>query len=399
MGELRVGFFTEIYRPAINGVVASVESLASGLRARGHHVYCFAPSMPGGARSDGDVFRLPSLPLPNASPYRLTLPLVGRRNVNNVIRRLSLVHVHSLFVTGWAGLRYARRYGMPLVYTYHTQLEAYAHYVPFEPNATRFAASQLTRTFCNLVDAVIAPTPAVEAYLRGIGVESRIAVIPSGIDVERFGAGRRDDALRARLNVPAGGRLVLFVSRLAREKNVDLLLRAFAEAGDADARLIVAGDGPERAELEALAERLQIAPRVQFLGAVDRDALPDLYASADAFVFPSTTETQGLVQAEALAAGAYLIAADSPANRQVSGGAAAIVAPEVRAFATALRAVPRIPDPRAAEAAKTAARRFSVDVQAGRVVELYEELIWNHDADPSAVRRRSRLDDTNVRSV
>lgn len=375
MAELRVGFFTEIYRPAINGVVASVESLASGLRSRGHHVYCFAPSMPGGATSDEDVFRLPSLPLPNASPYRLTLPLVGRRNVNNVIRRLSLVHVHSLFVTGWAGLRYARRYSMPLVYTYHTQLEAYAHYVPFEPNATRFAASQLTRTFCNLVDAVIAPTPAVEAHLRELGVESRIAVIPSAIDVERFGAGRRDDALRARLNVPAGGRLLLFVSRLAREKNVDLLLRAFAFAGDEDARLVVAGDGPERAELESLAQTLQIGERVRFLGAVDREALPDLYASADAFVFPSTTETQGLVQAEALASGAYVIAADSAANREVCGGAATIVDADPRAFATALRSIPAIPDPLRAAAAKAAARRFSVEAQTDRVIQLYEELL------------------------
>ena len=161
MEHLRVGFFTEIYRPVVNGVVASVDTLAEGLRGRGHEVYCFAPSMPGGNEPDGPVFRMPSLPLPTRTPYRLTLPLVSRHNVNNVIKRLSLIHVHSPFVTGWMGMRYARRYGMPLVYTYHTQLEAYAHYVPFEPNATRYAASQLTRTFANLADAVVAPTPAM----------------------------------------------------------------------------------------------------------------------------------------------------------------------------------------------------------------------------------------------
>jgi len=72
VNQFRLGFFTEIYRPAVNGVVASVETLAEGLRARGHQVYCFAPSMPGGSRSAGDVFRLPSLPLPHASPSRLT---------------------------------------------------------------------------------------------------------------------------------------------------------------------------------------------------------------------------------------------------------------------------------------------------------------------------------------
>jgi glycosyltransferase involved in cell wall biosynthesis len=387
--HLRVGFFTEIYRPVINGVVTSVDTLAEGLRARGHEVYCFAPSMPGGTQSDGAVFRLPSLPLPTATPYRLTLPLVGRRNVNNIIKRLALIHVHSLFVTGWAGLRYARRYGIPIVYTYHTQLEAYAHYVPFEPKATRFAAMQLTRTFCNLVDAVVVPTPAVASHLRELGVEARIEVVPSGIDVERFASGRRDELLRRRLGVSPDGRLVLFVSRLAREKNVSVLLRAVADANDPSLTLVIAGDGPERAELERLAIELGVGDRVVFLGVVTRDELPDLYASADAFVFPSTTETQGLVQAEALAAGALVIAADTQPNREVLGGAARIVAPDQTAFARALREIPPVPDPGVRARAKVAALRFSAARQVDTMIELYESL--RSGPDP--------VDAPNVRSV
>lgn len=375
MTHLRVGFFTEIYRPVVNGVVTSVDTLAEGLRSRGHEVYCFAPSMPGGTQSDGSVFRLPSLPLPTATPYRLTLPLVGRHTVNNVIKRLGLIHVHSLFVTGWAGLRYARRYGMPIVYTYHTQLEAYAHYVPFEPNVTRFAAVQLTRTFGNLVDAVVVPTPAVARHLRELGVEARIDVVPTGIDVERFSAGTRDDRLRRRLGVRADGRLVLFVSRLAREKNVDVLLHALADANDLSLVLVIAGDGPQREELERLAVDLRVADRVVFLGVVAREELPDLYASADAFVFPSTTETQGLVQAEALAAGAFVIAADTQPNREVLGDAARIVAPNRGAFAHALREIPASPDAAASQRAKSAADRFSATRQVDAMIELYESLL------------------------
>jgi 1,2-diacylglycerol 3-alpha-glucosyltransferase len=384
---LRVGFFTEIYRPVVNGVVTSVDTLAEGLRSRGHEVYCFAPSMPGGRRSDDAVFRLPSLPLPSATPYRLTLPLVGRRHVNNVIKRLALIHVHSLFVTGWAGLRYARRYGMPIVYTYHTQLEAYAHYIPFEPKATRFAAAQLTRTFGNLVDAVVVPTPAIARHLRELGVEGRIAVVPSGIDVDRFAAGRRDETLRRRLGVRADGRLVLFVSRLAREKNIGVLLQALCDANDPSLVLVIAGDGPQREELERLAVELRIAERVVFLGVVARDELPDLYASADAFVFPSTTETQGLVQAEALAAGAFVIAADVQPNRDVLGDAGRIVAPDHAAFAGALREIPVTPDPATARRAKSASQRFAVSRQVDAMVELYESLL------------EPRLDGTNIRSV
>ncbi len=384
---MRVGFFTEIYRPVVNGVVTSVDTLAEGLRSRGHEVYCFAPSMPGGRQSDDAVFRMPSLPLPSATPYRLTLPLVGRRQVNNVIKRLALIHVHSLFVTGWAGLRYARRYGMPIVYTYHTQLEAYAHYVPFEPKATRFAAVQLTRTFGNLVDAVVVPTPAIARHLRELGVEARIAVVPTGIDVARFAAGRRDEALRRRLGVRTDGRLVLFVSRLAREKNIGVLLQALCDANDPTLVLVIAGDGPQREELERLAVELRIAERVVFLGVVAHDELPDLYASADAFVFPSTTETQGLVQAEALAAGAFVIAADVQPNRDVLGDAGRIVAPDHAAFAGALREIPVIPDAATARRAKSASQRFSVSRQVDAILELYESLL------------EPRLDGTNIRSV
>jgi 1,2-diacylglycerol 3-alpha-glucosyltransferase len=375
MERLHIGFFTEIYRPVVNGVVASVETLADGLRARGHQVCCFAPRIPGCAENDGPVFRIPSLPLPMRTPYRLTLPLVSRRDVKAIIERLSLVHVHSPFVTGWMGLRYARRYGMPLIFTYHTQLEAYAHYVPFEPNATRFAASQLTRTFANLSDAVVVPTPAMRVHLRELGVRTRIEVVPSGIDVARFGAGRRDEALRRHLGAGEGDRLLLCVCRLAKEKNVQLLLEALARANDSSLKLAVAGDGPVRGELEELARKYRVAGRTRFLGVVTRDRLPDLYASADAFVMPSTTETQGLVQVEALAAGAYVIAADTPQNREVLGPAGTTVIPSVEAFACAFAAIPPASQALAIATARRAAERFSVSRQIEGMLALYASVM------------------------
>ena len=377
MDSLRVGFFTEVYRPVVNGVVASVDALAEGLRGRGHQVYCFAPRMPGYEEADGPVFRMPSLPLPTRTPYRLTLPLVSRRNVNNVIKRLHLIHVHSLFVTGWMGLRYARRYGLPLVYTYHTQLEAYAHYVPFEPNATRFAASQLTRTFANLADAVVVPTEAMATHLRELGVTAGIEVVPSGIDVERFGAGKRDEALRRRVGAGPDDRMMLCVSRLAKEKSVEILFDALAEADDVSLKLVVAGDGPARAELEEHARQRGVDGQVRFLGVVAREQLPDLYASADAFLMPSTTETQGLVQAEALAAGALVIAADAPPNRDVLGTAGRIVPATAEAFAQALKSVPEDRDQATSAQAREAAERFSIDRQLDRMLELYERLTAN----------------------
>lgn len=373
MEPLRLGFFTEIYLPVVNGVVASIEALADGLRARGHEVSCFAPRMPGYAEADGPVFRMPSLPLPTRTPYRLTLPLVSRRNRENVIKRLSLVHVHSPFVTGWMGARYARRYGMPLVYTYHTQLEAYAHYVPFEANATRFAAAQLTRAFANQTDAVVVPTQAMARRLRELGVTVRLEVVPSGIDLARFGAGRRDEALRSRLGAAPGDRLLLSVGRLAREKNVELILRALARTRDDSLKLVVAGDGPHRGELERQAAEMGIDRATRFLGVVAREELPSLYASADAFVMPSTTETQGLVIAEAMAAGAFVIAAEAPQNQDVLGGAGRIVAATAEAFAAAFAEVRR--DAAPDETAQHASLRFAIDGQLDRMLALYESLV------------------------
>jgi 1,2-diacylglycerol 3-alpha-glucosyltransferase len=370
---MRVGFFTEVYHPVVNGVVASIDALASGLRSFGHEVYCFAPRVPGYRERGEPVYRIPSLPLPTPAPYRLTVPLISRRGRRAIVNRLEILHAHSPFVTGWMAARYSRRLHIPLVYTYHTQLEQYAHYVPFDEETTRRAASTLTRSFANLAHAVIVPTKSMSDHLAALGVTARIEVIPSGIDLQHFASGTCDAALRARLGVRDGERLLLFVSRLAREKNIDVLLEATAACAP-QFRLVLAGDGPERATLQARVEALGIAGRVVFLGEVERAALPALYASCDAFVFPSITETQGLVVAEALSAGAYVIAADTPQMREVVSGAGRLVESTAAAFAAALRQMPRLPDRAEAARARAAAGKFGIDAQASAVSSLYADL-------------------------
>ena len=366
---MRVGIFSEIYHPIKNGVVASLDALCDGLRAAGHDVVVLAPSIAGGSLSPS--VRIPSLPLPTRTSYRLVLPFIGAEQLARV-RNLSVLHTHSPFVTGWMGLRYARRFGIPLVFTYHTRLEEYAHYVPFERGATRRAAAVLTRGYANQADAVVVPTAAMERRLRELGVVAPIAVIPTGIDVARFAAGARTRRLRSTLGLEASAPVVLFVSRLAREKNVELAFEALGLLPP-DVILALAGDGPERSSLEASAARRGLAARVRFLGHVPREALPELYASADAFVFPSTTETQGLVLVEAMAAGLPIVAVDSPQTREVVGGASRLVPPDPVALGGALADVlaSRIRDQ---SASHLALERFSVELQTRRIVDLYEEL-------------------------
>ena len=371
---MHVGLFTECYRPIQNGVVASVDALARELRAGGHEVTCVTPRMPHYREMQTFVLRVPSLPLPTRTAYRLTIPFVSGERTWRILDRLSIVHTHSAFVTGWMGLRLARRLRLPLVFTYHTQLEEYAHYVPFDARATRSVAAHLTRTYANAADLVVVPTAAMESRLRALGVAARIAVVPTGIDVDQFALGRRDDALRARLGVPAGGTMLLSVGRLGREKNVELTLDAFARLDAAGARLVLVGDGLHREALERRAERLGIAARTTFAGEFPRESLPAVYRSADVFVSTSTSETQGLVLVEALAAGLPVVAVDTPQTRDVLGNAARIVRPDAVEFAAGLRAVLDGARPEAV-AAERVARRFERHLLGEHVIDLYRSLL------------------------
>ncbi len=367
--NVRVALFTECYRPIVNGVVGSIDALRDGLHARGVDVVTIAPRMPHFTDASTDIVRIPSLPLPTSTGYRLCVPYLGAHDRLR-IGAIDIVHAHSPFVTGWMAASFARRHGLPLVFTYHTRLDAYAHYAPFEPAATTRALIALTRRFANAAATVIVPTAAIERRLREIGVRVPIAIVPSAIDVDRFAAGRRSAEVRAQLGAVGNESLVLAVARLGREKNLELALAALALLPDA--RLAIVGAGPHRGALERRARELGIGSRVRFVGPIAHELLPDLYASADAFAFPSLTDTQGLVLAEALAAGLPIVAADSDASRDVLGPAGAVVAAEPAAFAAALRA--GLATGREQSAVHLAHARFTVGAQTQRIIALYEGL-------------------------
>ena len=368
---VRVGFFTECYKPIVNGVVASIDALRDGLFASGVEVTTVAPRFPRFIDDERNVVRIPSLPLPTQTAYRLCVPYlnaVDRRRV----RGIDLVHAHSPFVTGWMAVSYARRHRIPLVFTYHTRLDAYAHYAPFDRGATERAMVELTRRYANSADAVVVPTRAMEIRLRELGVQAPIAIVASAIDVERFATGRRSALVRARLGAgDDDAPLALVVSRLGMEKNVELAIDAIARLDGV--RLAVVGEGPHRGALEDRARRLRIGDRVRFTGALARERLPDVYASVDAFVFPSTTDTQGLVLAEALAAGLPVVAADSEATRDVLGGAGRLVAADPGEICGALRGA--LAAGRDQSAVRLAYSRFTVEMQARRILKLYQEVL------------------------
>jgi len=358
-----------------------VDALTQTLCAHGHDVTIVTPRMPRRGAAPATIVAIPSLPLPTRTAYRLTVPYLPR-----ITPALHIVHAHSPFITGALAVSYARRLRVPLVFTYHTQLEAYAHYIPFETNVTRAAATLLTRTYANAADAVVVPTRAMEEHLRAMGVRRPIAVVPSGIDVALFARGRRSEALRARLGIGPSERMILAVGRLGREKNVELTLQAFSRVTAPGARLVVVGDGTHRAALERTARRLGIAERTTFAREFAREALPDAYASADAFLFTSRSETQGLVLIEALAAGASVVALDMPQTREVLAGAGILADDNAEALAAALDGSLRR---RGAgdEVARTRAWAYDAAHCSSGILELYAALIGK----PKLHARRARV--------
>jgi len=396
---MRVLLTTESYLPYLSGVTVSVDSLARGLGARGHEVMVLAPRPARGAKpqpvgSPGPAPRhawLPSYQPPIVAPpgYRMPAPLlfpasVGLREARDF--RPEIVHAHSPFVTGRIARRLAARLDVPLVFTHHTRFADYAHYLgPLARPGARLTDAYL-RHFWTACAAIVAPSEDLAHDIRerlGEPYAHRVRVIPTGIDV----AGIRGLAPidpRAEAGWPADALVVASVGRLAPEKSPEVVLEAVAVAAGQlpGLRLVVIGGGPSHARLHARAGRPDLVGRVLLTGAVPRlEALARL-AGADLFLFTSRTETQGLVLAEALAAGLPVVTVEGPGVRDsVRDGIDGLVVPPEPADTLAHRLAGGIvsladPSRRAAMAERAGgdADRFAVDRRVGQVAELYESL-------------------------
>jgi glycosyltransferase involved in cell wall biosynthesis len=306
---MRVGLFTNNYLPFRGGVATAVETLRQGLEALGHRTWIFAPAAHPPQADPPYVFRYPSIPAPTYPGFSLPLPV--SRRLGRIARALDLdvVHVHHPFLLGLTGRRLARRQGRPLVFTYHTRYEKYAHYVPLPPRLVRSLAVRLACRFADSADLVVAPSEHVADTLRRRGVTAPVAVIPTGVDLDLFSPASRERA-RRRLGLPADGLICLYTGRLDREKSLERVLDAFESVAAAvsTATLHLVGKGSHSQALEGRAAAGRAGRRIVFHGGLAREALPDYYRAADLFLFASETETQGLVLAEAHACGLPAVA-------------------------------------------------------------------------------------------
>jgi glycosyltransferase involved in cell wall biosynthesis len=309
---------TNTFTPHVGGVARSVQGFTDEFRRRGHRVLVLAPLFEGTPERETDVIRIPALQRFSGSDFSVPAPVPGR--VAAAVRAFApaVVHSHHPFLLGDTALRVAARHAIPVVFTHHTLYEHYTHYVPGGSHRlTRFVLD-LTTGYCNLCDAVIAPSESVAALLAGRGVQAPIAVIPTGVKTDLFAAGD-GRSCRQRLAIPPDAFVVGHVGRLAQEKNLPFLASAVARflRRHADARFLVAGGGPALADIRRVFEAGGVTSRLHFTGVLNGSELAAVYRACDVFAFASLTETQGMVLAEAMAAGVPVVAVDASGVREV----------------------------------------------------------------------------------
>jgi 1,2-diacylglycerol 3-alpha-glucosyltransferase len=393
---VRVLFISDVYFPRVNGVSTSIRTFRRDLTDCTVDTLLVAPrytpaARAGAAAAGGDValpeeegvLRVPAARVPRDPEDRRMSWRALTGTLDELPRgAFDLVHIHTPFIAHYAGVRCARRAGVPCVATYHTFFEEYLHhYVPVLPRPLgRFLARSFTRSQCAAVQALIAPSEPMRAVLEAYGVRTPIHVLPTGLAPDRFRSGD-GAAFRARAGIDARRPLVTYIGRVAHEKNIGFLLQVFREVLKSvpEALLVIAGEGPARAALRAQVAALRLSEQVKFAGYLERDtALLDCYAAASVFVFASRTETQGLVLLEAMAQGVPVVSTAELGTRSVLPGSGALIVPEQReSFAAAVVRVLSDAQLRADMAARgrAHARTWSSAAMARRLADIYRELI------------------------
>ena len=308
---MRIAFFTETFLPATDGVVTRLRYTLEELARLGDDMLVVAPRYPDGgpdSYAGAPIYRVPGVPFP---PYPRIKLSSAHPGVGRALRRFrpDLVHAVNPFILGPSGIFYARRLKVPLVASYHTNVATYARY--YKLNFLSDVARWWTRQLHNRAEVNLCTSEAAKDYLLKEGIK-RVRLWPQGVDARRFHPGKASEKWRERLSggYPSG-KLLLYVGRLAPEKGIERLKAILREVPGT--RLAIVGDGPARRDLE----REFAGTATVFTGVLQGEDLAAAYASADAFLFPSTTDTLGLAMIEALASGLPIVAARSGASHEI----------------------------------------------------------------------------------
>lgn len=310
---MRVALFTETYLPHVNGVVTHVKALKDGLEALGHSVLVVtANSKTRKHYIKNDVLYCPAHKA-NKRFYGFDIATPVSRTRLRFLRDFNpdIIHIHNEFGIGLSGIGIAKILHVPLVYTVHTMYDEYIYYIapPFFAGFAKRMSHKYVRIFAKTANEVTGPSQKCQAYIRETGLEKIVSVVPNPVELEAFSPDRISEAdkaaFREKYSIAPDETIAIFVGRIGREKSVDVLLNYWAkEITPRDRlRLVIVGDGPERASLEKQAAQLGIPDTVTFTGKVEHTDLPPCIASGDIYLTASLSDTNSISMLEGMAAG------------------------------------------------------------------------------------------------
>ncbi len=410
---MRILMISDVYFPRINGVSTAIMTLRRELTRQGHEVILIAPDygVQTGAACGGEetgIYRVRSRRVWGDPEDRMMV----RSAVLSLLPDLQqagfdIVHIHTPFVAHYAGLQLAKALKVPAVETYHTFFEEYLfHYVPLVPRPVmRYLARAFSRSQCAAADRLVVPSRPMLDALRAYGIHTPAEIIPTGIEMADF-AGGDGAAFRARHAIPAEQPLLLFVGRVAHEKNIGFLLEALAHLrrDHADAMLVIAGEGPALPSLRRQAAELGLEHHTRFIGYLDRKSgLLDCYRAADLFVFSSRTETQGLVLLEAMALGVPVVglAIMGTADILQEGRGAHIAEDDPKQFAARVAHLLSQPAERErlAASARDYVQEWTAAEMTARLARLYEHTLAGRAGDAAGLSETGLLAAEAVRAT
>ena len=308
---MKILITTDWYKPVINGVVTSVLNLTEQLESRGHEVKVLTLSRNCHSYKEGNVIYAGSVGMGKIYPQaRVKIPVVAKEYMEELMEwHPDLIHSQCEFSTFFLAKKIAGELNIPIVHTYHTVYEDYTHYFSPQKAWGRSLVQMMTRKLSVQVDAMIAPSEKIEHILNGYQVSCPVDVVPSGIDTEKYkkriGDGSRE-ALREKYGIGKDEMVLVYVGRMAKEKNIEELLWYQKSVQD-NVKLVFVGDGPYRETLEMKAKEYGVEQSVIFTGMVSPKEVASYYQIGDLFVSASTSETQGMTYDEALAGGVPLL--------------------------------------------------------------------------------------------
>lgn len=382
---MNVLLISDVYFPRVNGVSTSIRSFAQAMQNQGHTVHLLAPDYGVETEDEDWITRIPAHtiyfdPEDRLMSYGKLLDLLSELRK----RHFDIVHVHTPFVAHYAGMRLAHLLDIPVIETYHTFFEDYLHhYLPWIPKApAKWLARTISKRQCNAIDAVISPSAPMHDVLMDYGVRTPIEVIATGLQSHSF-AEADGELFRTEYGIPLDRPMMLYVGRVAFEKNIAFLLHMTLALREMHPNIlfVIAGEGPALPSLKQKAQALGLQRNVQFIGYLDRETqLNACYKACDVFVFASKSETQGLVLLEAMAQSRPVVAIAELGTKSVLvEGEGVLIAPDdEQMFAERVHTLlmdKKKADYIAAQGLAYVKRNWTIDVKVNQMVNVYKSVI------------------------